>query len=69
MATAVNLSSLTNCSPIFASVIIIGVVLVTFGVLFVAGAVGIQCCLKHINKGAEQYAIFYDILSMQCISL
>ena len=59
MATAVNLSGLTNCSPIFASVIIIGVVLVTFGVLFVAGAVGIQCCLKHINKGAEQYAIFY----------
>ena len=62
MATALNLSGFTNCSPIFASVIIIGVVLVTFGVLIVAVAVGIKCCLNHINKGAEQYVTFYDIL-------
>ena len=75
MATALNLSGFTNCSPIFASVIIIGVVLVTFGVLIVAVAVGIKCCLNHINKGAEQYVTFYDILkhavwnSMTCRTL
>ena len=75
MAIALNLSGFTNCSPIFASVIIIGVVLVTFGVLIVAVAVGIKCCLNHINKGAEQYVTFYDILkhavrnSMTCQTL
>ena len=58
---ALNLSGFTNCSRIFPSVIIIGVILVTFGVLFVGVTVGITC-LKH-NKGAEQYVIFCDILN------
>ena len=58
---ALNLSGFTNCSRIFPSVIIIGVILVTFGVLFVGVTVGIMCCLEH-NKGAEQYVIFCDIL-------
>ena len=58
---ALNLSGFTNCSRIFPSVIIIGVILVTFGVLFVGVTVGITC-LKHY-KGAEQYVIFCDILN------
>ena len=60
MAMALNLSGFTNCSPIVSSVIIIGVILFTIGVLFVGATVGIMFCLKH-NKGAEQYVIFCDI--------
>ena len=51
MATALNLSGLTNCSPIFVIVIIGGVIAaVICGVLIVAVPVGMMCCLKH-SKG------------------